>query len=94
MKKPKPYDQAFKYLAEQDPTALLVLLGALKPEQKVTIELLPNEVTVSAKLPDSVYLVKTKNEPSRIVHIEAQTSYDPKMPRRMTDYALRLWIII
>jgi predicted transposase YdaD len=92
MKKPKPYDQAFKYLAEQDPTALLILLGALKPEQKVTIELLPNEVTVSAKLPDSVYLVKTKNEPSRIIHIEAQTEYDPKMPRRMTDYALRLWI--
>ena len=56
MKKPKPYDQAFKYLVEQDPTALLILLGALKPEQKVTIELLPNEVTVSAKLPDSVYL--------------------------------------
>lgn len=92
MKKPKPYDQAFKYLAEQDPTALLILLGALKPEQKVTIELLPNEVTVSAKLPDSVYLIKSTKEPSRIIHIEAQTEYDPKMPRRMTDYALRLWI--
>ena len=92
MKKPKPYDQAFKYLAEQDPSALLILLGALKPKQKAKIELLPNEVTVSAKLPDSVYLVKTANEPSRIVHIEAQTEYDPKMPRRMTEYALRLWI--
>ncbi len=92
MKKPKPYDQAFKYLAEQDPTALLILLGALKLKQKATVELLPNEVTVSAKLPDSVYLVTTENEPPRIVHIEAQTQYDPTMPCRMTDYALRLWI--
>lgn len=70
----------------------MILLGALKPKQKAKVELLPNEVTVSAKLPDSVYLVTITNEPSRIVHIEAQTQYDLKMPRRMTDYALRLWI--
>jgi hypothetical protein len=29
---PKMYDQAFKYLAENDPRALLVMLGALPPD--------------------------------------------------------------
>lgn len=65
MKKPKPYDQAFKYLAEQDPRALLVMLGILKPGQKVRIKLLPNEVTVSAKLPDSTYLVTLESGAAR-----------------------------
>ncbi len=92
MKKPKPYDQAFKYLAEQDPRALMIMLGILKPGQKARIKLLPNEVTVSAKLPDSTYLVTTEDGVKRIVHIEAQTVYDPQIQRRMAEYAMRLWI--
>ncbi len=92
MKKPKPYDQAFKYLAEQDPHALMVMLRILKPGQKARIKLLPNEVTVSAKLPDSTYLVTMENGEKRIVHIEAQTVYDPQIQRRMAEYAMRLWI--
>ncbi len=92
MKKPKPYDQAFKYLAEQDPHALLVMLRILKPGQKARIKLLPNEVTVSAKLPDSTYLVTLETGEQRIVHIEAQTVYDPQIQRRMAEYAIRLWI--
>lgn len=92
MKKPKPYDQAFKYLAEQDPHALLVMLRILKPGQKARIKLLPNEVTVSAKLPDSTYLVTLETGEQRIVHIEAQTVYDPQIQRRMAEYAMRLWI--
>jgi hypothetical protein len=35
----KPYDQAFKYLAEQDAEALLFLLGDLQPGQPAEIEL-------------------------------------------------------
>ena len=92
MKKPKPYDQAFKYLAEEDPRALFVLLGILKPDQKARIKLLPNEVAVSAKLPDSTYLVTLESGEQRLVHIEAQTVYDPTIQRRMAEYAMRLWI--
>jgi predicted transposase YdaD len=92
MKKPKPYDQAFKYLAEEDPRALFVLLGILKPDQKARIKLLPNEVAVSAKLPDSTYLVTLETGEQRLVHIEAQTVYDPQIQRRMAEYAMRLWI--
>ncbi|MCI0485713.1 MAG: hypothetical protein L0229_03840 [Blastocatellia bacterium] len=40
----KPYDQAFKYLAEQDAESLLILLGHLKPGQQARIELLPREL--------------------------------------------------
>ncbi len=39
----KPYDKAFKFLAEQDAESLLILLGAIRPGQHVTIERLPNE---------------------------------------------------
>ncbi len=92
MKKPKPYDQAFKYLAEEDPRALLLLLGILKPDQKARIKLLPNEVTISAKLPDSTYLLTMENRKQRLVHIEAQTVYDPQIQRRMAEYAMRLWV--
>ena len=53
----KPYDQAFKFLAEQDAEALLLLLGDLRPGQPAQIALLPREVSVSAQLPDQPYEV-------------------------------------
>jgi predicted transposase YdaD len=70
----------------------MILLGVLKPGQKARIKLLPNEVTVSAKLPDSTYLVTLESGEQRLVHIEAQTVYDPQIQRRMAEYAMRLWI--
>jgi predicted transposase YdaD len=42
----KPYDQAFKFLAEQDPEALLLMLGAIEPDEKAVIELLPREISM------------------------------------------------
>ena len=70
----KPYDQAFKFLAEQDAEALLLLLGDLEPGEQATIELLPREISVSTQLPDQPYEVVTADE-RRLVHVEAQTVY-------------------
>lgn len=87
----KPYDQAFKYLAEQDAESLLILLGCLKPGQTAQIKLLPLELDISTLLPDQPYRVETADETS-IVHIEAQTVYDNSMPERMSEYGARLWM--
>ena len=87
----KPYDQAFKFLAEQDAEALLLLLGDLQPGEQAKIELLPREVSVSTQLPDQPYEVVTADE-RRLVHVEAQTVYDPRLPERMVEYGVRLWL--
>jgi predicted transposase YdaD len=81
----KPYDQAFKFLAEQDPESLLVLLGAIEPGAPAQIELLPREISVAALLPDQPYLVTTA-EGRRVVHVEAQTAWEPGIPARMAEY--------
>ncbi len=85
----QPFDTAFKFLAEQDPEALLSLLGILPPQ--ATIKLLPREVSVQALLPDQPYEI-TLGDEKFIAHIEAQTKYDGNMPERMLDYDTRLWI--
>jgi len=87
----KPYDQAFKYLAEQDAESLLILLGYLQPGQRAEIELLPRELGVATRLPDQPYRVVT-TQGRRLVHVEAQTVYDSQMPERMADYGARLWM--
>ncbi|MGH9839270.1 MAG: hypothetical protein ACREEM_10845 [Blastocatellia bacterium] len=85
----KPYDTAFKELAEHDPESLLRLVGAL-PEG-ATVRLLPREVTAPALYPDQPYLVTTKGE-SFVAHIEAQTYYEEAIPRRTGRYDVILWI--
>jgi predicted transposase YdaD len=87
----KPYDQAFKLLAEQDAEALLLLLGVLKPGQKAEIEILPREVSVAATLPDQPYLVRTEMK-EEVIHIEAQTRWEDNLPQRLVDYDPRLWL--
>ncbi len=87
----KPYDQAFKYLAEQDPKSLLILLGCLRPREKARIELLPRELSVSTLLPDQPYCVRTQRE-TWIAHVEAQTVYEYGIPERMAEYGARLWM--
>jgi predicted transposase YdaD len=87
----KPYDQAFKFLAERDPQALLLLLGDMKPNQNADIKVLPREISVSTRLPDQPYEV-TSNGERRLVHVEAQTAYDTSIPERMLEYAVRLWV--
>jgi len=85
----KPYDQAFKFLAEQDPQSLLILLGWLKPGQAAQIELLPRELSVSTRLPDQPYRVTTDHD-RYIIHIEAQLNWEKQLPQREADYGARL----
>lgn len=90
-KKNKPYDEAFKYLAEQDAEALLLLLGEIEPGEKVEIVPLSRELRISTRLPDQAYKVVTASG-ERIVHIEAQARYPHVMPDRMADYGTREWM--
>lgn len=85
----KPYDTAFKDLAEQDPEALLRLVGAL-PEG-ATVTPLPREVTAPALFPDQPYLVTTQRE-RFVAHLEAQTYYVGDEPARLVRYDAVLWI--
>ncbi len=87
----KPYDDAFKLLAEQDAEALLVLLGEIRLGEKAEITPLHGELRISTRLPDQAYKVVTAAG-ARIVHIEAQTRYDHLMPERMADYGAREWM--
>ncbi len=84
----KPYDTAFKDLAEQDAEALLRLLGALPPG--ATVRALPREVSAPALLPDQPYEI-TAGEDKRIAHLEAQTRYENDVPLRLVGYDVLLW---
>lgn len=86
----KPYDQAFKYLAEKDAESLLFLLGAL-PENLTSIEVLPPELSFPAVLPDQLYRLTTPEE-TYLIHIEAQTYWDAAIPQRMPEYAVLAWL--
>jgi hypothetical protein len=86
----KPYDQAFKFLAEQDPEALLLLLGAIEPDEQATIELLPREVSLAALLPDQPYLVRSARG-ERVVHVETWTRWKTVIPQRMDEYGPLHW---
>jgi predicted transposase YdaD len=85
----KPFDDAFKDLAEQDAAALLALIGALPPGATVTP--LPREVSVQALLPDQPYEISVEGR-KHVVHFEAQTYYDRELPYRIVDYDVRLWL--
>src|SRR5215210_4435924 len=85
----KPYDTAFKDLAEQDPEALLRLIGAL-PEG-ATIKPLPREVTAPALFTDQPYEV-TRGEEKFVAHVEAQTYYEDDVPARTVKYDAILWV--
>ncbi|MGH9842963.1 MAG: hypothetical protein ACREEM_29855 [Blastocatellia bacterium] len=86
----KPYDQAFKFLAEQDPESLLILLGAIEPDEKAEIELLPREISVPAMLPDQPYRVRSPRG-ERVVHVEAWTRWNNGIPGRMVEYGPLHW---
>ena len=86
----KPYDQASRYLAEQDPEALLSLLKCINPKHKAQIKVLSREISISAKISDLPYLVITKGK-QKIVLIEMQTVYDYAIAERIMEYVIRLW---
>ncbi|MEW6125552.1 MAG: hypothetical protein AB1757_00700 [Acidobacteriota bacterium] len=87
----KPYDQAFKYLAEQDAKSLLILLGHLKANERAVIEKLPLELSASTILTDQTYRV-TNAKGKFIVHPEAQTQWNDDVLTRMPEYDARLWM--
>lgn len=86
----KPYDQAFKYLAEQDAESLLFLLGAL-PEGVLSLAALPRELSAPSLFPDQLYLITTPTG-KYIVHIEAQTYWDGELTQRMPEYSVLAWL--
>ena len=85
----KPFDDAFKDLAEQDAAALLRLLDAIPPGATVTP--LPREVSIQALLPDQPYEINLAGQ-RHIAHLEAQTYYESDLPHRVADYDVRLWL--
>ncbi|MGH9940303.1 MAG: hypothetical protein ACREAM_29020, partial [Blastocatellia bacterium] len=85
----KPFDDAFKDLAEQDAEVLLRLLDAIPPGATVTP--LPREVSVQALLPDQPYEISVAGQ-KHIARLEAQTYYESDLPHRVADYDVRLWL--
>ncbi len=90
MSSKKPYDDAFKDVAEHAAEALLRLIGAL-PEDGRVVESLPREVSAQALLPDQPYKIEVGGG-TRIAHIEAETRYKPDILHRVAGYQTRLWL--
>jgi len=85
----KPYDTAFKHLADQDPEALLRLVGALPAG--ATARKLSREISAPALATDQPYEVIGEGL-HYIAHIEAQTRWKPDVPNRITEYDAIFWI--
>ncbi len=86
-----PYDDAFKDLSEFDPEALLLLLGAITPDEHAIIEPLSRELRAAKQVADQPYLIRSERG-ERIAHVEAQTRYKGNEPDRLLDYGLYLWL--
>jgi predicted transposase YdaD len=86
----KPYDDAFKELAEHAAEALLQLIDALPAGARV-VELLPREVSAQALLPDQPYRIEGAGEP-HIAHVEGETRYRFDLLDRVAGYQTRLWL--
>jgi len=85
----KPYDTAFKHLAEQDPEALLRLIGALPPGAKVRV--MAREISAPALAADQPYEVIGENL-HYIAHLEEQTRWKQDVPNRIVEYDALFWI--
>ncbi len=84
----KPYDTAFKDLAEQSPELLLRLVGALPPNATVTV--LPREVSAPMLATDQPYEIVSPTE-HFIAHLEEQTRWEADLPERVAAYQAALW---
>ncbi|NOT61160.1 MAG: hypothetical protein HOP19_13155 [Acidobacteria bacterium] len=82
-----PFDDAFKDLSDFDPEALLLLVGAITPDEHAVIEALPRELRAAKQVADQPYLIRSERG-ERIAHVEAQTRYYGDEPDRMLDYGL------
>ena len=85
----KPYDTAFKRLAEQDPEALLRLVGALP--LGATVRILPREISAPALAADQPYEIIGENL-HYIAHLEAQIRWKADVPHRIVEYDALFWI--
>lgn len=85
----KPYDTAFKRLTEQDPEALLRLIGALPAGAVVRI--LPREISAPALATDQPYEIIGENL-HYIAHLEAQVRWKVDVPQRILEYDALFWI--
>ena len=85
----KPYDSAFKSLADEDAEALLRLIGAAPPD--AAIRPLPREISAPALAADQPYEVITATE-RYIAHLEAQTRWAVDVPDRIVGYEAVFWV--
>ena len=84
----KPYDTAFKDLAEQEPELLLRLVGALPPG--ATVKVLSREVSAPMLATDQPYEITSPSE-HFIAHLEEQTRWEAELPERVAAYQAILW---
>lgn len=85
----KPYDTAFKDLAEREPELLLRLVGALPPGAKV--KPLAREISAPMLAADQPYEVTSATE-HFIAHVEAQTRWEKGVPARVVEYKALFWL--
>jgi predicted transposase YdaD len=85
----KPYDTAFKDLAEREPELLLRLIGALPPG--ATVKPLAREISAPMLAADQPYEVTSPAE-HFIAHVEAQTRWELDVPARVVKYKALFWI--
>ncbi|MGH9841289.1 MAG: hypothetical protein ACREEM_21245, partial [Blastocatellia bacterium] len=85
----KPYDSAFKDLADQDAEALLRLIGALPPG--AIVQPLRPEISAPALATDQPYEVITSAD-HFITHLEAQTRWAANVPDRVVRYEAIFWV--
>lgn len=87
----RPFDSIFKSLAEEDPRALLYLVGMLPLNTDAQVESLPREFNSLDLVIDHAYQV-TDRRGKRVVHFEAQAYYRHNVPHRIGRYAAALAI--
>ncbi|MBI1788950.1 MAG: Rpn family recombination-promoting nuclease/putative transposase [Acidobacteria bacterium] len=86
---PKPYDQIFKNLAEDDPVGLLRMIGHLPLNAPAEVRPLPREIILPGLQVDTVYDVRVGEE-HWWEHLEAQARYKSNVPERICWYVVAL----
>lgn len=85
----KPYDGTLKFLLESYPRDLLGNLFGL-PLTDAPIQHLQTELQADTRTADAVLQVDLPGEPATLIHVEVQSRYDPQIPLRLLDYAVRI----
>ncbi len=80
---PKPYDEAFKSLADEDPRGLLDLLGILPLQVEAEVEPLERELVGDPMFVDQMYRVRLSDGQEWIAHFESESWYRSDIRERM-----------